>query len=187
MDTKTALLDAAEQAARANGHDGFSYGDLSKTIGISKASIHHHFPSKANLIETLMGRYQTVVADEFNSIDAMAQNAGQRLCQFINIYRIALNGGESLCLCVALSIGRDGLEDTVKRQLYSFRELGLAWLKDVFESGAVDGSIKGVIDAASEAATCLAIVEGAQLAARAEHNEERFEQAVCLLLRRIVD
>ena len=187
MDTKTALLDAAEKAARANGHDGFSYGDLSKVIGISKASIHHHFPSKANLIEMLMGRYQATVADEFSRIDALAQNAGQRLRGFINTYRTALNGGDSLCLCVALSVGRDGLEDIVKGQLHGFREMCLAWLEDVFESGVADGTIAGVIEPKNEAATCLAIVEGAQLAARAEHNEARFGQAVTMLLGRIVD
>ncbi len=186
MDTKTALLDAAEKAARANGHDGFSYGDLSKIIGISKASIHHHFPAKANLIENLMARYQTTIADEFKMIDAGAKNAGQRLYSFINTYRTALSGGDSLCLCVALSVGRDGLEDNVKAQLHDFREMCLAWLNDVFENGASDGSIAGVKDAAHEAATCLAIVEGAQLAARAERNEARFEQAVKLMHGRIV-
>ena len=36
-DTKTVLLDAAEWAARRHGHDGFSYADLSKRVGIRTA------------------------------------------------------------------------------------------------------------------------------------------------------
>ncbi|HIE19064.1 TPA: TetR/AcrR family transcriptional regulator, partial [Candidatus Bathyarchaeota archaeon] len=31
------------------GYGGFSYSDLSKALGITKASIHHHFPSKEEL------------------------------------------------------------------------------------------------------------------------------------------
>ena len=56
-DTKTTLLNSAERAARARGFDGFSYADLAADVGISKASIHHHFASKATLAVALMQRY----------------------------------------------------------------------------------------------------------------------------------
>jgi len=56
-DIKTALLDSAERAARRRGFDGFSYADLAKDMGIRKASIHHHFPTKAALSVALMKRY----------------------------------------------------------------------------------------------------------------------------------
>ena len=45
MDTRISLLDSAERAVRQRGFDGFSYADLSKEIGIRKASIHYHFAS----------------------------------------------------------------------------------------------------------------------------------------------
>ncbi len=38
MDTRSALLDSAERAARQRGFDAFSYADLARDVGIRKAS-----------------------------------------------------------------------------------------------------------------------------------------------------
>lgn len=56
MDTRTALLQSAERAARQRGYDGFSYADLAGDVGLRKASIHHHFPTKATLALALIER-----------------------------------------------------------------------------------------------------------------------------------
>jgi AcrR family transcriptional regulator len=37
----------------AGGYSGFSYADIAEVVGIRKASIHHHFPSKVDLVRTL--------------------------------------------------------------------------------------------------------------------------------------
>jgi TetR/AcrR family transcriptional regulator, transcriptional repressor for nem operon len=49
LHTRTALIDLAEHSVRSQGFDRFSYADLTEAIGIRKASIHYHFPTKANL------------------------------------------------------------------------------------------------------------------------------------------
>ena len=55
---------AAEIAAHtrrllaSGGYNSFSYADLSDRVRISKASIHHHFPSKAVLVETVVAQYR---------------------------------------------------------------------------------------------------------------------------------
>lgn len=43
------ILQYADELIQQNGFGGFSYADLSKKLGIKKASIHHHFPAKADL------------------------------------------------------------------------------------------------------------------------------------------
>jgi TetR/AcrR family transcriptional repressor of nem operon len=47
--TKIEILDAAQNIIQLRGYNGFSFANISQTVGISKASIHHHFPSKAAL------------------------------------------------------------------------------------------------------------------------------------------
>ena len=54
MDTKTALLNSAERAARRLGVDEFSYAFLAEGVGIRKAIIRHQYPSKANFSVALM-------------------------------------------------------------------------------------------------------------------------------------
>ena len=60
-----------------------------------------------------------------------------------------------------------------------------AWLKLVFIAGQSDGSILEIADPQAEAAAALALLEGAQLAARAEENTDRFEGAVHLMQLRL--
>ncbi|MEO9863924.1 TetR/AcrR family transcriptional regulator, partial [Yoonia sp.] len=78
-DTKTALLDSAERAARTRGFDGFSYADLAQDVGIRKASIHHHFPTKAALSAALMERYYNDLKAVCEDIDMSQETGGARL------------------------------------------------------------------------------------------------------------
>ncbi len=182
--TKAALLEAAEQAARARGHDGFSYADLSARVGIQKASIHYHFKSKDMLLTALMRSYRERIEAEYKRFDA-APTGGARLSQFLDMHRDALNGAETVCLCVSLAMGRDGLAKETRREIQIFRDLTLSWLRGVFELGARDGTIGGITDLGVEGPAALAIAEGAQVSARAEGDMARFEAATASLRKRI--
>lgn len=185
-DTKTALLDSAEKAARARGFDGFSYADLALEVGIRKASIHHHFPTKAALSVALMQRYHTAFEHACADIDANNGSAGMRLAALIDRYYDALNGGKTLCLCVSFSTSRESLPAEVITSISRFRAMMTQWLQDTFAAGQSDQSITGVTAPASEAAAALPLLEGAQLAARVQENPRRFDEAVSLLRQRLI-
>lgn len=185
MDTKAALLDSAEQAIRARGYDGFSYADLAADVGIRKASIHHHFPTKADLALALIARYSENFFSRLNQINELHPTGGARLRAYLSACRDALDGGRKLCLCVAFCTGRDGLSPEVLAKLDLFHLTLTVWLGHVFAVGKADNSIVDVIDVASEAHACLAQTEGAQLIARAAMDPERFDAAVARLLQRI--
>lgn len=184
-DTKTALLNAAECAARSRGFDGFSYADLAAEVGIRKASIHHHFPTKAALSAALMERYHNHLKSACTEIDARETCGSARLSAMIDIYRRAHDDGKSLCLCVAFSASRDSLPDAVIHQISRFRSMMISWFSTVFAQGRSDGSIRDVRHPVHEAAAILPLLEGAQLAARAEEDPELFERALYLLHQRL--
>lgn len=185
-DTKTALLDSAERAARTLGFDGFSYADLAEDVGIRKASIHHHFPSKANLSVELMRRYYENFETVRDEIEATTTTGGARMIALIDQYRSGHDGGKSLCLCVSFTASRESLPPEVIQQITRFRTAMIEWLAATFQVGQQDGSITGVVDPAMEAAATLPLFEGAQLAARAEENPDIFDAALQLLTHRIV-
>lgn len=185
MDTRTAILDAAEIALRSHGQNGFSYHDLSKVVGIRTASIHYHFPSKTDLIITLIQRYTRRVQEEFERLEVGPKTAGQRLDAFIDINRGALEDGHCLCLCVALLLAPDDLNQAARDELLAFRTDELAWLGRCFALGAKDGTIRDCASPEIEAAACLALVEGAQLAARAATDVGWFDRAIAPLKARI--
>lgn len=178
MGTKDALLDSAENAARRRGFDGFSYADLAKDVGIRKASIHHHFPTKHDLALATLERYSVTFMRTLDGIRTTHRTADAQLSAYVDAYRDALQGGEKVCLCVAFSAGRDSLSSSVLAQLMKFHEQSLLWLKAVFEQATEDGSIRHVGRPIAEAAACLGLVEGAQLMARAAGTVELFDMAV---------
>lgn len=180
-DTKTALLDVAEHAARARGFDGFSYADLADAVGIRKASIHYHFPTKAALSVALMERYHATLQDECDRIDETCPTAAQRLLSVIALYRDALNDGKTLCLCVALISSRESLSDEVIQKINDFRAMMVARLTGIFELAQTDNSIRNLGRPPAEARATLALLEGAHLTARAESNVAPFDLAVELL------
>ncbi|MCB2135842.1 MAG: TetR/AcrR family transcriptional regulator [Rhodobacteraceae bacterium] len=186
METKAALLQAAEQSARTFGIDGFSFADLARAVGIRKASVHHHFPTKADLAAEMVRRYHEALLTDLDAIDAASDTAGQRLRRQIARYRFALGGGKTLCLCVALSAGRESLTAEAIDALAEYRQTVRAWLTEVFAKGAADGTIIGPGQPEKDAAASLALLEGAQLWARTEMDIRRFDDAVGPLLARII-
>lgn len=185
MDTRTALLDSAEFACRSKGYDAFSYADLSAAVGIRKASIHYHFPSKSDLALAVIDRYHGNFFEKLKSIATSELTAAQQLSAYIDIYRSALSGGESVCLCVAFSAGRASLSNEVLKRLNAFHSGSVEWLTDVFKTANLDGSIATVGLPRSEASAVLAQMEGAQLMARAACDVRLFDAATKTLSNRL--
>ena len=185
IDTKTALLDSAERAARTLGFDGFSYADLAEDVGIRKASIHHHFPSKANLSVELMQRYLEKFEALRNEFKETPKSGGVQLSTVIDNYRAGLGGGKSLCLCVSFTASLESLPPEVSQLVRRFRVMIIEWLEDAFRLGQSDGTIAHVQDPKQEAAAALSLFEGAQLSARAQEDLALFDDAVLLLKSRI--
>src|SRR3989440_4221387 len=84
-DTASRILDVAERLVQIRGYNGFSYADVASELGISKASLHYHFPGKAELGEALIGRYASRFADALEEIDRRGGEAPAKLDAYARI------------------------------------------------------------------------------------------------------
>ena len=184
METRVHLLTTAERAVRARGFDAVSYADLAAEVGIRKASIHYHFPKKADLAAALIRDYAERLASERVRL-AQAATGGAAIRGLIALYRAALDEGRQLCLCVAFAAGRNSLDARVQGQLVQFHSDSVEWLKDAFRRAREDGSLKRVSGPADEARAALALLEGAQIMARAAEDAAVFDAATKALSKRI--
>ncbi len=185
MNTKAALLNHAETLARTKGFDAFSYADLSREIGIRKASIHYHFPSKADLAAELIARYSQRFFDQLDDLQTESASAAEQLLGYLSIYRNAQADCGQLCLCVAFGAGRDSFGPDVLVRLDRFHRQSIDWLTALFTRAKNDGTISGENTPDIDAKACLALVEGAQLIARASKDPSLFDAAVQSLTNRI--
>jgi TetR/AcrR family transcriptional repressor of nem operon len=182
IDTRTRLLDVAQELAQTRGLNAFSFHDLAKAVGIRTASVHHHFPPKADLGRDLMARYRERFAAELCAIESRSLKPGKRLERFIGLFRQTLQQGNRLCLCGMLATEFATLPAGVKAEVRRFYDQTEEWLARVLASGRSSGAFH--FDGAPRrmAETFLASVEGAMIGARTFDDESRFAQAARWLI-----
>lgn len=185
MSTRIAIMDTAAEAVRKRGYNGVSLDQIARDVGIQKSSIYYHFSSKSELIGAIFRRFSGQI---FSFLDLTAGNesrAGDRLMAYIIETGSFIEEGESICMSIALNIDRESLQTEIVDDLMTFHQANLAWLTDTFELGIKDGSIADIGNPEEEANACLALVDGAQLVARAHRDPKLYDQATLLLRSRI--
>jgi len=182
--TRTLLLQRAESLFRTRGYAGFSYADLARQVGIRKASIHHHFPTKEDLGAAFIDDYLDRFDAELAVIEARRRDAKGRLRLYARLFSGGLDRG-MLPLCGTLSAGATTLPDSLRRRTRKFFEMHLAWLERVATDGIADGEFRPDLKPREAALLVFSAVEGATFAAWAlEDNRyvnRAFEQVLMAL------
>ena len=163
---KEAILAAARRAAQAHGYGGLNFRDLAAEVGIKSASIHYHFPTKADLGAAVALRYREDAAASLEALRAEAPDALAALRRYPETFRHALVAGNRMCLCSYLAAEHDDLPEPVLREVLAFMEANVAWLaRQLAEAGVVPAS-----QAEPRARAMMAAIAGAQLMARSRSD-----------------
>src|ERR1700741_4022025 len=91
--TADRILDIAERLVQTRGFNGFSYADVAQAPKVTKASLHYHFPSKAELRARLIEPYERNFLSALEAIDAGTKDAPQKLRRYAAIYEDVLRDG----------------------------------------------------------------------------------------------
>ena len=179
--TPNAILDVAEKLVQTRGFNGFSYADISAELGITKASLHYHFRTKADLGRTLIARYKETFRLALEEIDGADLAPVARLRRYANIYARALADAR-MCLCGMLAAEYSTLPGAMQDEIRRFFDLNEEWLCRVVELGREQGELS--LDGPSRdiARLLLGALEGAMLVARSYGDVTRFESAAGRLL-----
>src|SRR6187401_2942585 len=97
-DTSQRILDIAERLVQTRGFNGFSYADIAEAMSVTKASLHYHFRSKAELGRRLIERYEKNFLAALAAIDEQAKDSRDKLRRYAAIYGDVLGDGR-MCLC----------------------------------------------------------------------------------------
>lgn len=177
----TAILDVAERLAQTQGYNGFSYADIAAELGVTKASLHYHFASKAELGRALIERYHILFGAALGEIDQHAKGPYEKLKAYVALYNSVLNN-ERMCLCGMLAAEYATLPEPMQEGLTSFFDANERWLAEVLEEGLRVGRFLFREPAKERARVLLGALEGAMLVARSYGNPRRFQAAAACLL-----
>ena len=171
-----AILDVAERIAQTRGYNGFSYADIAAELGVTKAGIHYHFPSKAALGCALIERYEFEFGGALRSIDQEVSDPRQKLQRYADLYESVVRN-DRLCLCGMLAAEYATLPATMQEELRRFFDMNERWLTDVLREGQRSGTFDYEESASERARTILGSLEGAMLIARSYGDPQRFRAA----------
>jgi TetR/AcrR family transcriptional repressor of nem operon len=185
--TSDDILDCARSLIIKGGYDGFSYADISKVVGIRNASIHHHFPTKVDLVRTLLARYREDAEAGIAELERNIPDPVGKLRAYTGYWRACIaDGSAPFCVCAMLASQLPSLPDEIAMEVRAhFRTLS-GWLASVLTQGAYLGQIQLDRTAEAEAELFLATVHGAMLSARAYGDSQPFAIITGALLDRIV-
>lgn len=169
-DTRARLLAEAEQLLRRVGYAAFSYADLAAAIGIRKASIHHHFPTKQDLAAAVVDAALARFTGRLHDIEAMESSAVARLHAYGGLFSEGC-AAQLRPLCCALAADLAALPPAIHARTRAYFDLHLVWLGRIVEAGIARREIVWSGNAAGLAVLILGSLEGGSLLGRVWRNE----------------
>jgi TetR/AcrR family transcriptional regulator, transcriptional repressor for nem operon len=180
--TATQILDAAERLVQDRGFNGFSYADVARELGITKAALHYHFPSKAELGDALIERYAERFFDALAKVDRARSDAPDKLRSYARLYADVFRD-DRMCLCGMLAADYTTLPEPMRARVVRFFDDNEVWLAGVLEEGRKAGSVHFRGSPRGVARTLIGGLEGAMLVSRPYRDVKRFRDAAEILIR----
>jgi len=181
------ILECAQTLVIAGGYNGFSYADIAKVVGIRNASIHHHFPSKSDLVRKLVIRYRTAAETGITELERHVSDPVAQLRAYTDFWKACITDAKApFCVCALLAGEIPVLPEDIVREVRAHFRTIAAWLASVLERGASRGSLRLMGKAQDEAELFMATVHGAMLSARAYGDPKIFGSITDPLLERLL-
>jgi TetR/AcrR family transcriptional regulator, transcriptional repressor for nem operon len=175
--TADRILAAGRQLIMRRGYSGFSYADIAEAIDIRKASIHHHFPAKTDLVIAVLNEWREAFESDVAALQASGADATAQLRAYIGHWERCI-ADDTAPFCVAGMLGAElpSLPEEVAHEVKVFFDSLTSWLEQVLEAGVKDDLIKLDSSVQTGAATLVSLVYGAMLGARAYGSAALFKE-----------
>lgn len=179
-DTKTLILDVAQDLIQRRGVNGMSYQDISESVGIRKASVHTHFPKKEDLLTALLDRYSDRFLRIVDGILASSDSPEVKLRRYCGLFEATLSSGnqDKACLCAMLGAELETLNHPSVERVRRFYQVNEERLAHLLSSGRQDGSFRFPGEVQTMAALVFGLLEGGMLVARVQGGASQFHQVI---------
>lgn len=184
-DTRQSILDAAETLILTRGYNGFSYKDIADVVGIRKASIHHHFPTKEDLGAAFVDGY-------FHRFELWREQVApltvaQKLEAFLGMLQRVSNNAEKICPMGMLTAEYPTLPRSVQDSLRGLLGAMDQWLTQVLGQGQDQGYLRSEPEAPVMARVMINAMSCSMKMARVFQDVDQLEQVFHALMAMIRD
>ena len=180
------IVSVTRALLETGGYNGFSYADISASVKISKASIHYHFPAKADLVREVIARYRAEAREGLALLDRQIADPAAELKAYADYWSTCIkNRTSSFCICAMLAAEIPSLPTEVVSEVQGHFEDLTAWLTSILERGVAKGQFRLEASPLIEAKFFMSSIHGAMLAARGFGDPRVFESLVQVSMQRL--
>ncbi|OUS41394.1 hypothetical protein A9R00_01155 [Oleispira antarctica] len=177
MNTKQHIVELSADMLRSSGYGGFSYLDISRKLGITKASVHHHYPKKQDLGLALCEWSHDWLTQGFEHFDAHGTSSWDKLERYLRAAMKHSLGDQKMCPISAFYNDLSKLSQPMKDALIALDDYELDWVEKVMTDGINSGDFHPQEDSRAVAALYIFSCKGALYYARL-HGKELFHQTM---------
>ncbi len=170
------ILDVAQSHIQRFGYNGFSFRDVAAEVGMKSASVHYHFPTKADLGVAVVKRYHEQFAAALGGASDSALSVEELLARFANVYLAVLNADQLMCLCGMLGAEVAALPEDVATEVKNFFSYSIDWLTIVYERKDQSNGKSETMAPRIKAQRHLATMQGALILARSMRDPKVFNE-----------
>ena len=174
-DTRREILKLARELVQSRGFNGFSYQDLADRLGIRKASIHYHFPSKEDLAIALLEAYRQRVRDWASSPKIADATPERKLDYLFEVYGDIVSSGSKICPAGMFSSDWNTLSEKTREKLKELMTEQRRWLVRLIREGRESGAFSTQNEPVELTRLLFAGIQGAVQLARVQADPSLFE------------
>ncbi|WP_158942055.1 TetR/AcrR family transcriptional regulator [Granulicella sp. S190] len=185
-ETADRILQTAKTLIANLGYAGFSYADIAEAVQIRKASIHHHFPTKANLVVAVLKAHREGLLQATQFLTQKTDDPLARLQAYVQHWEGCIrDNSQPFCIAALLAAELPGLPEEVRAEVHEYFLVLSEWIRQTLEAGVEKRTLKLQGTPEDEAQTFMATVHGAMLSARALGSCDVFQAVTTSALQRI--
>ena len=173
--TKERILEVATGLMQARGLHGFTFQDVAAALGVTHVAVHHHYKTKAALVEVAMLAYTERFSAELEQIAASDDAPLEQLRRYAALFEAVVQTGDRICLCGVLAAELATVPGPVQPAVRAFYDVNEAWLARVIGRHVGKRSSSARVQQVAKA--FLAMLEGAVISARAFGDPGRLSSA----------
>ena len=155
---KSQIVELALRNIREKGYLSFSYDDLAKELGVTKASIHYHFMKKEDLGLAVCTKLKEGLEKSYLNIDQAQINSEDKPWEFIS-RRANQIGNNEVCPISSLQADYNFLPIAMQESVQQLSQMEIDYLKKLLDVLKEEGKLTH--DTGALAALLISSIKGA--------------------------
>ncbi|HVJ61774.1 MAG TPA: TetR/AcrR family transcriptional regulator [Tahibacter sp.] len=180
------IIQRTNELLASGGYNGFSYADIAVLVDVRKASIHHHFPTKADLVKATVVLHREATRRGLAALNDAKADPLERLVAYCHYWAECIAASNPpICICAMLAAELPSVPADVAAEVKGhFADLH-AWIAANLAQGQSQGSLRLADSPSTDASVFMAAIHGAMLTARAAGDASLFRSVATMATDRL--